>query len=65
MQKNFGRQVAFLGETGKNRFVIIQDVNGEIRANIFVFVFTNEFTNLMSARQVVQSFRSLVEKYGK
>ena len=51
-----GRQVAFLGETGKNRLVIIQNINGKIRANIIVFVFSNEINNLMSARQVVQSF---------
>ena len=56
-----GRQVAFLGKTDKNWFVIIQNVNEKIRANIIVFVFTNEINNLMSARQVVQSFRSLVE----
>ena len=64
-KKIFGRQVAFLSETGKSWSVIFQNVNGKIRANIIVFVFTNEFNNLMSARQVVQSFRSLVEKYDK
>ena len=64
-KKTFGRQVAFLGQTGKSWSVIIQNVNGKIRANLIVFVFTNEYNNLMSARQIVQSFRSLVEKYDK
>ena len=64
-KKFFGRHVAFLGETGKSWSVIIQNVIGKIGANIIVFVFNNEFNNLMNARQVVQSFRSLVEKYDK
>ena len=34
----FGRQVAFLGETAKSWFVITQNVNVKIRANIIVFV---------------------------
>ena len=39
VQKKIGRQVAFLGQTDKNRSVIIQNVNGKIRATIIVFVF--------------------------
>ena len=38
---NFGRQVAFLGETAESCFAIIQNVNVKIRANIIVFVFNS------------------------
>ena len=46
-KNNFGRHVAFLGETAKSWFVIIQNVNVKIRAKIVLFNFFNEFTNLM------------------
>ena len=36
---NFGRQVAFLGETAESCFAIIQNVNVKIRAKFVVFVF--------------------------
>ena len=35
----FGRKVAFLDGAAKNWFVIIQNVDGKIRANNIVFVF--------------------------
>ena len=35
----FGRKVAFLGGTAKIWFVIIQNVNGKIRAGNIVFLF--------------------------
>ena len=60
----FGRKVVFLGKTVKNWFVIIQNVKEKITDIIIVFVFFTEFTIPMSARQVLQSFCSLVEKYG-
>ena len=35
----FGKHVAFLGEADKKWFVMIQNVYGQIRASIIVFVF--------------------------
>ena len=35
----FGRKVAFFGGTAKIWFMIIQNVNGKIRANFIVLVF--------------------------
>ena len=56
----FGRKVALLGGTANIWFVIIQNVNGKIRAKMLCAYFINDFMNPMSARQVVRSFRSLV-----
>ena len=53
------RKVAFLGGAAKNWFVIIQNANGKSEPILFCSYFVNEFTNPRSARQVVQSSRSL------